>query len=127
MKKWIGEGVLRVEGKDYGYGEEIPTKGISKERIAQLTKLGYIGEIPVAGPNPEILKLTAEVEALKEALEKEKAKTKQVFVKNQELIASNRKLTAEVEALKLEIKTDPGPQEPGAGPINAKPKGGKDK
>ncbi|MCK4819698.1 hypothetical protein KA005_28285 [bacterium] len=92
MKKWIGEGVLRVEGKDYGYGEEIPTKGISKERIAQLTKLGYIGEIPVAGPNPEILKLTAEV-----------------------------------EALKLEIKTDPGPQEPGAGPINAKPKGGKDK
>ena len=112
---------------DYGYGDEIPTKGISQERIAQLRKRGKIGEVPVAGPNPEIFKLTREITELKDRNEDLLEGGKVLAKKNQELLACNRKLEEENQKLLANVPAPENAEPLGAGPINAKPKGGKDK
>lgn len=127
--KWIGTGVLSVKGKDYGYGDDIPTKGISPERIAQLKKKGKIGEVPVAGPSPEIARLnarTAELEAIVKAAQKGM----------EELEAEGKKLADDNAALRAELEKAPFPPAPpasesedqvetGAGPLETNKKGKK--
>lgn len=45
MAKWIGPGVFRHDGKEYGYGDDLPE--LDKKTVGRFAKLGYIGEIPV--------------------------------------------------------------------------------
>lgn len=123
--KWIGPGVLNVGKRDYGYGDTIPTKGISPERIAQFKKLGYIGEVPVAGPDPEIIRLKTQIadleataKTVQEGGQKLEAEYKELLAGNAvlvesgaELVASgkeqakiNKELLATIETLEAELK-----------------------
>lgn len=123
--KWIGRGVLRVDGKDYDYGDEIPTKGISPERIAQLKARGKIGEIPVAGPNPEIVKLNSQIDDLKSINE---CLVSELNVANKELARVQKELSqvnTELEELKAQ-NGDDKPDKPGEKDA-AGPKGDKKK
>lgn len=95
--KWIGTGVLRIGKKDYGYGDTIPTKGLSPARIAQFKKLGYIGEVPVAGPDPEILRLKAQIA-------EQEATAKTVQEKGQKLAGEYKKLEADNADLEATAK-----------------------
>ena len=121
--KWIGPGVLRVGKDDYGYGDTIPTKGISPERIAQFKKLGFIGEIPVAGPNPEIVKLNARIAELEVTAKAFQEKGRLFEAECKKLAAENAVLDAELKRLS---DLNPGPStskdpvEGGAGPTSDK-------
>ncbi len=104
--QWIGNGVLTIEGKDYGYGEVIPEDALTDERIEHFKKVGKIGTIPIAGPEPKIAELTANLEgaiAQNKALDRAKGALED---KNVELIKINSALNAELAALKLAGKAD---------------------
>ncbi len=124
--KWIGPGVLRVGKKDYGYGDTIPAKGLSPDRIAQFKKLGNIGEVPVAGPDPEIVRLNARIadlEATANAFQEKgrlfEAECRELVAENAALVESgaelvvsgnvqaktNEDLLAMIEALEAELKS----------------------
>lgn len=103
--KWTGPGVLRVGKRDYGYGDTIPSKGISPERIAQLKKRGKIGEVPAAGPDPEIARLNARIADLE-------ATAKTVQEGGRKLEAEYKALLAENAALEAKLKECQSP--PGA-------------
>lgn len=40
---WLGRGVLTHEGKDYGFGKELP-ESLSKKSLASLKKKGLVGD-----------------------------------------------------------------------------------
>lgn len=117
--EWIGPGVLRVDGKDYGYGDTIPTKGISPERIAQFKKLGKIGEVPVAGPNPEIVRLNTKIADLEATAKTVQEGGRKLEAECKRLAADNAILEGKLKRLK-DLKSVPPaskvPTEDGAGP-----------
>lgn len=65
--QWIGDGVFSHEGKDYGYGDELP-ENINKKTLKRLEKLGCVGDIPKAikPVNVDLQAKETEIEQLKE-------------------------------------------------------------
>ncbi len=116
--KWIGNGVLRVGKKDYFYGDDIPTEGISPERIAQLKSRGKIGEVPVAGPDPEITRLNARIIELETKLQEEQKDKQRMEAAYKKLYKEKKAEFAALEDELKKLQSPPAPSTPegGAGP-----------
>ena len=70
--KWIKKGTLRVsETLTLKYGDDIPKKGISAERLKKFKELGYIGDIiENIAEHPEVRALKMQISRRDEKIEK---------------------------------------------------------
>lgn len=51
---WVGRGVLRINGKDYYTGEEVPVDTLTKEKIAALKKSKELVNNPIQVVKPKV-------------------------------------------------------------------------
>jgi predicted RNase H-like nuclease (RuvC/YqgF family) len=104
---WIGKGVLQIPKakqkkgkKELTYGDPIPEGMFSKERIKDLTKLGYIGEVVKAvkvetgDQSKKVKLLEKEVAELKAELEPKDERIKELEGEVEELKGQVEKLSA---------------------------------
>lgn len=74
--KWIGNGVVSIKGKDYGYGDDLP-KDVDKKSLKTWKEDGLVGNViqtvvddpKTAALEKQIEVLTAENEDLKAQIE----------------------------------------------------------
>jgi uncharacterized protein (DUF342 family) len=85
--KWIGKGdSLRLDGKIYGYGDDLPVEKISAKMMEQLTAQGKIGVIPEKyDPEKHLEAKVSTLEAANEELKKELKKLKKALKKAREV------------------------------------------
>jgi hypothetical protein len=98
--KWIGEGCIRINKIDYIYGETIPVKELTEERVKELKALGKIGEIPT----PKKVNIADNL----------KLQNDNLMTERNDLLKANDDLSVELQKLRVEheelIKTKGGKQ-----------------